>query len=433
MTRSTRRGPWLPEEDQTLLQLVRSQGPNNWVRISQHMQHRSPKQCRERYHQNLKPSLNHDPISAQEGEMIEQLVREMGRHWAEIARRLGNRSDNAVKNWWNGSMNRRKRHGPQSGGLKTQVGPRTQPIPATRTPRPAFHEDSRRVSDHQPTQQMSQGWTQQSPQPRTLGPPMVSHEPSKGKICAKLISKQTQYSAYHHSASQYAVYDPRILRTEGNGQVVTPTGFIHTSEPLHHSHSYQRAQILHSAATTPPPVMQHLPPLSWHGSRAGHEQALASPGASETSQAPSIQQAPSLVSDNQSTYSVSPKTVPSPRPNVLAPIDTTATQGWHHEQPAIRRSSVPNLTPRAPHADDGYLSAVHPLSGVSEPKSTCYPPILDRESLRQPSSQKRYTLPPPHQLSIPLPNLQQMGLPSPSDLSPNSARDARMHVANILG
>ena len=135
MARSARRGPWLPEEDQTLLQLVRSQGPNNWVRISQHMQHRSPKQCRERYHQNLKPSLNHEPITAQEGEHIEQLVREMGNRWAEIARRLGNRSDNAIKNWWNGSMNRRKRHLPASHLLKTHVGPRTQPIHATRPDR----------------------------------------------------------------------------------------------------------------------------------------------------------------------------------------------------------------------------------------------------------------------------------------------------------
>ncbi|KAL4995804.1 Homeodomain-like protein [Aspergillus recurvatus] len=110
MAPTHRRGPWVPEEDQLLLQLVREQGPNNnWVRISQHMHYRSPKQCRERYHQNLKPSLNRDPISAEEGLAIEQMVNEMGRCWAEIARRLGNRSDNAVKNWWNGNMNRKKR------------------------------------------------------------------------------------------------------------------------------------------------------------------------------------------------------------------------------------------------------------------------------------------------------------------------------------
>lgn len=91
------------------MRLVATQGPLNWVRISQQLGTRTPKQCRERYHQNLKPNLNHEPISPEEGLLIEQLVREIGKRWAEIARRLNNRSDNAVKNWWNGNQNRRRR------------------------------------------------------------------------------------------------------------------------------------------------------------------------------------------------------------------------------------------------------------------------------------------------------------------------------------
>ena len=106
---SHKRGPWSQGEDGYLLQLVQTQGAHNWVRISQMIGTRSPKQCRERFHQNLKPSLNHDPITPEEGAIIERLVGEMGKRWAEIARRLRGRSDNAVKNWWNGGMNRRRR------------------------------------------------------------------------------------------------------------------------------------------------------------------------------------------------------------------------------------------------------------------------------------------------------------------------------------
>ena len=110
-----KRGPWSPQEDRWLLSLVGNRGPQNWVHVSSQLATRSAKQCRERYHQNLKPTLDHSPISQEEGAHIERLVAQMGKRWAEIARQLTGRSDNAVKNWWNGGMNRRKRMGERRG------------------------------------------------------------------------------------------------------------------------------------------------------------------------------------------------------------------------------------------------------------------------------------------------------------------------------
>ena len=125
-----KRGPWSATEDQYLLHLVNLHGAHNWVRISSTIGSRSPKQCRERYHQNLKPNLNHDPITPEEGILIEQMVAEMGKRWAEIARRLRGRSDNAVKNWWNGGMNRRRRSN-NSRRQEVSVRQPVQQIPPT--------------------------------------------------------------------------------------------------------------------------------------------------------------------------------------------------------------------------------------------------------------------------------------------------------------
>lgn len=110
MTDNQKRGAWSQDEDLILLRLLKQHGPSNWVKISSFLKTRSPKQCRERYHQNLKPTLNKSPITHEEGEIIRELVSKKGKKWAEISRILNNgRSDNAIKNWWNGVVNKRTR------------------------------------------------------------------------------------------------------------------------------------------------------------------------------------------------------------------------------------------------------------------------------------------------------------------------------------
>ena len=315
MSRTSRRGPWLPEEDATLLHLVRTQGPNNWVRISQHMQQRSPKQCRERYHQNLKPSLNHEPITAQEGEMIEQLVQEMGKRWAEIARRLGNRSDNAVKNWWNGSMNRRKRSTVQQPSSTKGVGFRSRPIPASASPRPYRYDDSPHLRE-------------------TYGP-AYSFPPAFQR---------------HESASSLPILAESPLRPDfpdatyssrpfSNGMGYAKSSSFPPMERLAPVSRESRAH--HNCDSLPSPLLHdplpslrqleganiQLPPLQYL------ERPIPSPAATEASNISSNQQAPSLISDNQSNCSISPKTIPSPRPG-LHTAEKSSAQLWDNSSRA---------------------------------------------------------------------------------------------------
>lgn len=311
MSRTSRRGPWLPEEDATLLHLVRTQGPNNWVRISQHMQHRSPKQCRERYHQNLKPSLNHEAITAQEGEMIEQLVQEMGKRWAEIARRLGNRSDNAVKNWWNGSMNRRKRT-VQQGGSSKGVGYRTQPIPASASPRPYHYEHSSQSRD-------PYGLSYPFPPPfkrheSTNSLPILTDSPMRPDFADnQYVSRPYPGETVYGKSTSYPSLErlppnPREFRAPHNGDHL-PSPLMRDPLP-----SLQRPEASHI----------QLPPIQYL------ERPIPSPPASETSHASPTQYAPSLISDTQSNCSISPKTIPSPRPALHA-VQGLPAQIWDNQ------------------------------------------------------------------------------------------------------
>jgi hypothetical protein len=78
----------------------------SWVKIAMQLPLRNPKQCRDRYVLHLSPSIKKDKWTAEEDALIIQLYNTYGSKWAYIASQMPGRSDNAIKNRFNGFLQR---------------------------------------------------------------------------------------------------------------------------------------------------------------------------------------------------------------------------------------------------------------------------------------------------------------------------------------
>jgi len=92
------KGPWHDLEDLKLRKLVKSLGTSGtWQKIAKDMGYtRSPKQCRERWHNFLDPKLRVE-WSDDEDSKLMSLFHQFGSQWANIAKQLRGRTGDRVK------------------------------------------------------------------------------------------------------------------------------------------------------------------------------------------------------------------------------------------------------------------------------------------------------------------------------------------------
>jgi myb proto-oncogene protein len=90
---------WTSGEDGEIEQWVQKHGPRNWAEFAtKSLPGRDWRSCKERWENHLNPDVVYVPWTPEEDRVLVQLHNEYGNRWTEITFRMPNRTNSQIKN-----------------------------------------------------------------------------------------------------------------------------------------------------------------------------------------------------------------------------------------------------------------------------------------------------------------------------------------------
>lgn len=86
------------KEDKKLTDLINKYGENDWKLFASYMPGRNKRQCKDRWTRYLSPNVNNGPWTPEEEQLLLNLVNELDHKWTQIAKHFQGRNDSQIKN-----------------------------------------------------------------------------------------------------------------------------------------------------------------------------------------------------------------------------------------------------------------------------------------------------------------------------------------------